>query len=674
MSKRNQIGAEISSIVRNPKVVVPVIAIMLVPLLYSVLFLGAFWDPYARLDKVPVAIVNEDKGAQFEGETLSIGDGFVDKLKENDHFSWTFVSREEALKGMEENRYYMMLEIPEQFSEQAVSLTSDTPHQAQLVYTPNEAYNFLAAQIGDTAVKELASLLNQQITETYVSAIYDKIGGAVEGLEAASEGAVQLADGATDARSGATQLVEGQQTLGEGLGKLQAGANTLNTAGEQLYAGLSELKGGSSSLNSGLQQIGEASETVSSGASQLSNQYASLDAGLLQSSEGTTSLKQGAMQLQAGLQQLAQQNEQLAASEAFKQLVAGSDALVQGLLDKEHGEAELLTGSKAVAGGLEGLATGTKQLASAVKDAEQGAGKLTNGVESAAAGADQLSQGLAQLPDSVLQLVEGNLKLENGAKELSEGLAQLEDGASELAEGLGGADGEALNLSLTENMKQQFAKPVEVEKDAYTVVPNYGTGFAPYFISLGLYVGCMLLTIVYSMREPALKPKNGASWYAGKTFTVLLISVLQALILGGAALALLDLEVANLAAYFGFIVLTSVTFMMLVQLLVVTLADAGRFVAIVLLILQLTSSAGTFPLELVPNWLQAVNPFLPMTYSVLGFKQAISSNNMSIYWENVWVLLAFALVCSVLTFLYMTISYRRNQRGEHVQEGAMAAQ
>jgi len=673
MSKRNQITSELSSIVRNPKVVIPVIAIMLVPLLYSVLFLGAFWDPYARLDKVPVAIVNEDKGAQFEGETLSIGDEFVDKLKESDDFSWIFVSKEEALKGMEKNRYYMMLEIPEQFSEHAVSLTSDAPQQAQLIYTPNEAYNFLAAQIGDTAVKELASLLNQQITETYVSAIYDKIGNAVEGLETASEGAVQIANGAADARTGADQLVEGQQALGDGLGKLQAGANTLNTAGKQLSAGLAELQGGSNSLNNGLQQINEASEKVNSGAKQLNSQYATLDAGLLQSNEGTTALKQGAMQLQAGLQQLAQQNEQLAASEAFKQLLAGSNALVQGLLDKEHGEAELLAGSQAVAGGLDGLATGTGQLASAVKEAGQGAAKLTNGAESAAAGAEQLSQGLSQLPDSVSQLIEGNHKLENGAKELAGGLMQLEDGSSELAAGLGGADGKALNLTLTEDMKHQFSKPVEVEKDAYTVVPNYGTGFAPYFISLGLYVGCMLLTIVYSMREPALKPKSGASWYAGKTFTVLLVSVLQALILGGAALVLLDLEVANMFAYFGFIVITSVTFMMLIQLLVVTLADAGRFVAIVLLILQLTSSAGTFPLELVPNWLQAVNPFLPMTYSVLGFKQAISSNNMSMYWENVWMLLAFALVCSVITFLYMTISYRRNQRGERGQEGTMIA-
>jgi len=659
MSRSNQVGAELSSIVRNPKVIIPVIAVMLVPLLYSALFLGAFWDPYARLDKVPVAIVNEDKGAQFQGETLMIGNEFVDKLKDSDDFGWSFVTKEEAIQGLQDNKYYMMLEIPEQFSEQAVSLTTDTPEQAELIYTPNEAYNFLASQIGNTAVTELTSLLNQSITETYVTAIYEKIGDALEGIQAASEGAVQIANGAGDAKKGADQLVAGQETLGAGLSKLQAGVGTLNNAGKQLSEGLSSLQSGSQSLNSGLQQIGQAGQSLNSGATQLSQQYKTLDAGLLQSSEGTTSLKQGALQLQAGLQQLAQQNEQLAASESFKQLLAGSEALAQGLLAKEQGEAELVAGSQAVSSGLGQLAAGSQQLTAAVDNAGQGAKKLAEGANSAASGAAQLSEGIGQLPGSVAQLIAGNDKLIAGGKELSTGLTKLDNGANELAAGLGGADGEALNLTLTEDMKHQFAKPVEVTKDAYTVVPNYGTGFAPYFISLGLYVGCMLLTIVYSMREPALKPASGTSWYLGKTATTLLISVLQSLVLGVAMLFILDLEIANLGAYFGLLIITSISFMMLIQFLCVTLKDAGRFIAIVLLILQLTSSAGTFPLELVPGWLQSVNPLLPMTYSVLGFKQAISSGNMSIFWDNAFVLIGFAVVCSILTFVFMRTSYRR---------------
>lgn len=670
MSRKNQFAAEFSSIVRNPKVIIPVIAVMLIPLLYSAMFLGAFWDPYARLEKVPVAVVNEDQGAQLEGEQVSIGAEFVDKLKESDDFAWSFVTKEEALEGLEANRYYMMLEIPSQFSEQAVSLVTDAPEQAELIYTPNESFNFLASQIGNTAVSELSARLNQQITETYVTSIYDKLGEALEGLEAASDGAMQLANGAQDASKGAEELAAGQQTLGDGLLKVQTGTEKLNTAGKQLANGLTELNTGAQTLANGTSQLDKAGHSLQQGAQQLNSQYQSLHQGLVSSSEGTTSLKQGALQLQAGLSQLASQQQELAATESFKQLQAASDALVQGLLAKEEGEAQLVAGSQAVEAGLAQLDTGSTELAGALTSAGGGAKELAAGAASAADGSKQLAAGISELNSSTGQLIAGNKQLQDGQAELIDGLGKLEDGAKELSDKLGNANGEALNLTLTEQMKQQFAKPVAVEKEPYNVVPNYGTGFAPYFISLGLYVGCMLLTIVYSMREPAIKPASGTRWYLGKTATVLLISVLQALILGAAMLVILDLEVMHMAAFFGFLIITSVSFMMLIQLLCVALDNVGRFIAIVLLILQLTSSAGTFPLELVPGWLQTINPLLPMTYSVSGLKQAISSSSMNLYWDNVWVLLGFAVVCSALTFLYMNGSYRRKQQPQQASSEA----
>jgi len=661
MKKKKQFSAELSSIMRNPKVVIPVIAVMLVPLLYSALFLGAFWDPYAGLDKVPVAVVNEDQGAEMDGERIAIGDQFIDKLKDSDDFAWAFLSKEEALAGLENNEYYMMLEIPAQFSEQAVSLLDDEPQQAKIIYTPNESYNFLASQIGSTAVSELSSRLNQQITETYVSSVYDKLGEAIEGISAASEGALQIANGAGEATDGANELLSGQQSLGAGLQKVQEGTVALNDGGKELVTGLTSLDKGSKELAAGLNQLQQAGSGLQQGIGQLNEQYQGLDQGLEQSSEGTTQLKQGALGLQAGLQQLAAAQPQLAESEAFKQLLAGSEALVQGLLAKEQGESQLVAGSQAVVEGLAKLNGGSTEFFAGLAKLNNGAAQLSTGAGSALTGATKLSQGITTLHGSTPQLIEGNNKLQDGQEQLIAGLDKLESGAQELSDKLGNAGGEGLNLTLTEQMKGQFAKPVAVETQAFNEVPNYGTGFAPYFISLGLYVGCMLLTIVYSMRKPAQLPASGTSWYTGKTLTVLLIAVLQAIILGVAMLFVLDLDVQHLGAYFAMMIITSVSFMMLIQLLCVVLNDVGRFIAIVLLILQLTSSAGTFPLELVPNWLQAINPLLPMTYSVIGFKQAISSVDMNLYTENVVVLLAYAVVCSLLSFLYMKLSFRRQK-------------
>ncbi|HIW34676.1 MAG TPA: YhgE/Pip domain-containing protein [Candidatus Paenibacillus intestinavium] len=659
MSRGSQIGSELNSIVRNKKVVIPVIAVMLIPLLYSALFLGAFWDPYVKLDKIPVAIVNEDVGVEYNGEQMTIGDEFVDQLKESGDFNYEFVSKQEAVTGLKDNYYYIMIEIPQKFSEQAVSLVGDHPEQAELIYTPNEGYNFLAGQIGGTATAQMTTLLNQQISKTYVSSIYDQIGEALEGIQAASEGAHQIADGTDSAKTGATKLLDGQQTLADGLIELQTGAAQLNTAGTQLSGGLATLQTGGTNLNNGLSQLAEGAKDLDGGISQLSKQYASLDTGLNNISEGTTSLKQGAMQLQAGLQQLASQNSELAASESFQQLIAGSEQLVNGLLAQESGESQLITGSSQVVNGLSSLSSGSNQLVTKFTDAKQGANQLVAGITSASEGSSELAKGLQSLKGSSDKFVSGSKELVAGNKELVEGLTTLDEGANELATKLGDANGESLNLTLTEQMKEQFVEPVVLTTSSYSDVPNYGTGFAPYFISLGLYVGCMLLTVVYSMREPSLKPHSGRSWYAGKTAVVGLIAILQAIILGLSILPILNLEVMNLGAFFLFTIITSLTYMMLIQLLCVTMDNVGRFIAIVLLILQLTSSAGTFPIELVPNWLQAINPFLPMTYTVTGFKQAISSGDMGLFWSSVWPLLALMISCSLLSYIYMKVSFKK---------------
>lgn len=671
MKKKNQLSAELSNIVRDPKVIIPVIAVMLVPLLYSALFLGAFWDPYARLDKVPVAVVNEDAGAELNGERIAIGEQFIAKLKESDDFAWSFLSREEALAGIENNEYYMMLEIPTRFSEQALSLTSDEPEQAELIYTPNEAYNFLASQIGSTAVSELTARLNQQITETYVSSIYDKLGEAIEGLGAASEGALQIADGAEAASEGATELLVGQQSLGAGLQKLQSGAGALQAGGNELVTGLTALKDGAHHLNAGLTELQQAGQGLQQGIGQLHKQYEELNKGMLQSSEGTTQLKQAALGIEAALQQLSSAQPQLAESESFQQILAGSQSLAQGLLAKEQGESKLVAGSQAVVNGLTKLAGGSTELAAGITQASDGARQLSTGANAALTGGVKLSEGMTTLHKSTSQLIDGNQKLQAGQEQLISGLDKLHSGALELSDKLGNVNGESLNLTLTEQMKQQFAKPVKVETQAYNEVPNYGTGFSPYFISLGLYVGCMLLTIVYSMRKPTQLPASSTSWYASKTMTVLMIATVQAVILGVAMLFILDLEVLHLGAYLAMMIVTSVAFMMLIQLLCTVLNDVGRFIAIVLLILQLTSSAGTFPLELVPNWLQAINPLLPMTYSVVGLKQAISSADMNLYGENLAILLLFAFVCSLLTFVYMKLGFRKFT---NLQEGSAAGE
>lgn len=163
--------AEWRSIFKNPRVLVPILAVALVPLMYAGMFLWAFWDPYGQMKDLPVAIVNEDKGASFEGESLEIGNDLIDKLLDSEAFEFVETTKKEAESGLKDHDYYMAIEIPEDFSEKATTALDEHPEQLELKYIANESYNFLAAQIGGSAMEQVKAELSTEVSKQYVSAL-----------------------------------------------------------------------------------------------------------------------------------------------------------------------------------------------------------------------------------------------------------------------------------------------------------------------------------------------------------------------------------------------------------------------------------------------------------------------------------------------------------------------
>src|SRR5699024_10447508 len=165
----------------------------------------------------------------------------------------------------------------------------------------------------------------------------------------------------------------------------------------------------------------------------------------------------------------------------------------------------------------------------------------------------------------------------------------------------------------------------------------------------------LLLSIVYPLREPSVVPTSGMDWFLRKFLGLFTIGILQALIASGILLLVLGIKVQSIPLFILYAVITSLVFITLIQFLVTCFDDPGRFIAIIILILQLTTSAGTFPLELIPKVLQPLNAFLPMTYSVAGFKAVISSGDYDVMWQNAGMLLGFSLVFILLTMLYFNL-------------------
>lgn len=211
--KKSLFFTELKDILSNKKVLIPIIAVIFVPILYAGMFLWSFWDPYDHLQDMPVAIVNEDTGAFYEDENLQLGNDLVDKLKENEEFQFHFASKEEAYKDLKNQEYYLLVEIPKNFSENATTLLDEKPKKLKLKYVPNESFNFLSSQIGETAVNEIKAAISNEITATYAETMFDKVDDMAVGLGKAGDGAGELNDGANDLNDGTKTLNDNLEIL-----------------------------------------------------------------------------------------------------------------------------------------------------------------------------------------------------------------------------------------------------------------------------------------------------------------------------------------------------------------------------------------------------------------------------------------------------------------------------
>ncbi|MCX7570629.1 YhgE/Pip domain-containing protein [Tumebacillus sp. DT12] len=658
---------EWARLLSNRKLIISVVAVLLVPLLYSYLYLWAFWDPYERLDQLPVAFVNQDAGTVTDGKSVNLGEELADKLKEDPELAFHFTDESEALAGMEDGRYYMMIQIPTDFSKQAASVSDASPARSKILYVPNESLNMLSAQIGERAMETLRNELQRKMTETYADTLFEKIAETGNGLGEAADGASQLKDGLVTAEDGAAQLQSGTADLSSGAVKLSDGAAQLKTGTGQLVSGLQQSRSGSEQLHAGLTTLQEKGNL-------LQNSTAQLSGGIQKASGAVASLAPKLSETGAGLHQvtglssaaaatwqaLLEKNPELLGQPEAKALAQQLGAVnaslpkLDGAVTTLSGHLNTLNGSMGqLAAGSGKLSEGVTAYVGGVSQSQAGAAKLATAQGQLLDGAARIDAGATAVHNGLNTLVGGTTRLADGTAKLSDGVVKLRDGSQELAQKLGdGAEEVQANLVATDAKADMIADPVDLETSKLHPVPNYGTGFSPYFISLALFVGALLLFIILDVHQVAALPKRGTAWLFGKFSLYGLFGILQALVVAFSLQVGLGLTVENVPGFYLMCILTSLTFVALIQGLISLLGEPGRFLAIVILMLQLTSSAGTFPLELSPTFFQVLNPYLPMTYTVAGLKAVISNGDAALITTNVSWLLLFLIGTLAVTSLF----------------------
>lgn len=706
---------ELLGILHNRKLLIAVIGVMTVPLLYSGTYLWAFWDPYGHLDRLPVAVVNNDQGAVYNGSKLEIGKDLVKELKKKESFQWKFVSEKEADNGLKNQNYYIKVEIPKDFSEDATTLQSENPKKLTLIYTPNEGYNYLSSKIGDSAIEKIKEEVSSSVTKTYAKSMLQNIKDVANGLAKAGYGAASLNDGTVQVESGAKKLEENLKTLAtksvafsEGTLSAQAGSKQLQDGLNQFGTGLGQMKDGTSGLLTGAQKSQEGATQLSnglagveakmpdlqSGSQQLADGAAQLTSAMGQWQQGAAETKSGAESLNQGLQATLAEVSQMAAAstdEAQKKQLTDLQTTLKGLTAGSKGVADgagklsetagtlskvsekLSAGAGQLNAGQEQLAGGINQLASGAKDLAGGQAQLTtglstlnaklglamNGFSGIISGSSSLTSGLNQLAAGSTQLQSGTSQLANGSSDLESGVNKLSAGSKELKDQLQSGAKDASGVKANNNVYDMFSKPVSLKTSRLNQVPDYGTGFAPYFLSLSLFVGALVLSVIFPMLVPAGEPKSGFGWFAGKLGVILIVGLAQALLADVILLKVLGLEVKSVPFFIMLSIFTSWTFFAIIQFLVTVLENPGRFLAIIILVLQLTSSAGTYPIELSPSLLQTINHFMPMTYAVSGFRAIISTGNFSFMWRNIGFESIFFIGFLALTLTFFLTKFKK---------------
>lgn len=713
---------EFRHFIKKPMVIVTFVAVALIPILYSGFLIKGTWDPYGQLQDLPVAIVNQDQGAMFEGKTMTVGKEFVDELRNNDEFAWSFVSPEEASLGMKNNHYYATITIPPEFSADAASLASDNPKQAEIIYESNSFYNFVAGQISESATKELRNQLSANLTEAYSRSILSQFETISTGFSEAGKGATQLHTGSVELsdgigkvktnlallvsgterlsgsvgllQAGVLKLGEGSTEVSNGAASLSSGTNQLADAGKKLEQGAEKTVRGSSALLTGLQSSMKGANDLTKGLESSLAGSGQLETGITNSASATGDLSDSSAQIAAGLEKLTTDFPDLASDANMQKLLAASKAVAKGAKELNTAQKQLLTGSKSLSQGTQRLLTGSQQLSKGQQQLLQGASdlqtgekqlyeglkqynskftELASGTKKLEQGAGQLSQGAGELSTGMGQIAVGIDKVADGAKQLDTGAVQLQtgslklvDGSSQLAVKLNDAAGETSAFKADDQRIHMLAEPVAIKANDDRKVTLYANGIAPYFISLALFAGSLVFTTIYSARSTNATGATGVRLLISKLLTFSIMSVLQSLVVCTVLVFFLGLKVQSIPLFYLFTIVVGLTFMLLIQALVTWLDQPGRFVVLLIMIFQLASSAGTFPVELLPGWAKVLHRWLPMTYSIRGFRDVISSGAYEHMWHQVGYLSIFIVASVILTSVYFLVYKKRHTDDEQL--------
>lgn len=712
--------------------------LIFLPSLYAWLNIYASSDPYGRTDKLPVAVVNEDKAVNVQDKKIDTGAQIVSTLKDNPSMEWHFVSRQEAMEGVEYGDYFAVMVLPANLSKKLASIASGKPEKAEIEYYVNEKINSIAPKITETGATVIVEKVSSQFISTVNGVIFDLLNTLGLELETnlpdikkfenyifdAEKSLPEIYDllnrglnEVTDAQAVVKQaeriLPEVKQITDEGLGQIHTTIGYLTTAEDKL----DEL---SPKIKADLKKVSEISKVANDFLTQLQgieldyteldNAKTALDSRMTKSIAKVDGIKQYLDQLQELVQQqptTGEKPEGNPSNEAEEQPGSPIDPTTSlpllnlgGKLDSAITETDNLKNI------LQEAQTNARTVNDAVKGKADELNQTINDLQNIAANTSvEIDRFMKEYVDTIeptVKTVIANTKgtigeakillveiqstlpkvqkiLGNSNRDLTEAKGTIQkaiteypyifDKVNQLAEKIRNIQGETdineiiqLLLNDPNAEKSFFEEPILLKENRLFPIANYGTGMTPFYTVLSLWVGCLLLISLLSTDLHA-NEFTARQVYFGRLLTFGVIGLLQTLIVVVGDLLILDIHIREPFYFIIFGLFISLVFISIVYTLVSVFGDVGKAMAIVMLVLQIAGSGGTYPVVLLPDFFGAINPFLPFTYAIDLMREATGG----IVWERVAKNLAFLAFCAIIFITFGALLKERiNKRTDQL--------
>ena len=680
---------DIKEVFRKTNTWIIIVGLIFLPSMYAWPNILSSWDPYGHTNNIKVAVTSEDAGATVDGKELNLGNSLVEGLKSNKNLNWQFVSnKEEAENGVRIGDYYASIVVPKNFSQDMTSVSRTEPKRATIEYTVNEKINAISPKITNSGASAIANNISKNFVETANGVIFEKLHEAgikfeenLPSIEKAKEEIFKLNDNFSTYES----------TLSELIGKVEYGYNILNNVQNTLpeidrvatnsimiadKAGITinNIQGFNERLLPIINNHLNVVEEVSKEANVIAKE-------LQQKPDKTEEIKARQKALDSRLQ-ASTERLQLVKNifEYFNKL--SNERLFNNQLERVTTLLNDITTIKEVNNNIYNKMDHYDEIADTVKEEFVNKSARINEVSSnmnsklnvevaplisqvlskAEVNIDKVSGIIAgaqgELPAVERKLSETEVKISNAYGKLLSLQAQMPSAKSkiqkltdEIKKADRGIDKNQLFNLLKVDYKQQaefFANPVKLQENKLYHIENYGSAMTPFYTVLSIWVGSLLMSSLLTTKvedeDNKYKPYQK---YFGRGLLFVIISLFQTLIITLGDMYVLGTQATSPYRFVIYALLISLLFSSIIYTIVCILGNVGKAVCIVLLVLQLGSSGGTFPIQMTSEFFQALYPKVPFTYSIGLLREAVGGVYIPAVERDIKILFIYLIVVLV---------------------------